>query len=364
MSILKGIGPLKAFINTPLAYLCTRELFLSSDSPRCELYVIATNRRSMQRIRELASKDRNVKVKIILSGYDTRSTGGKVLSIAKLLISKLWLRKALRTIGPEDQIVVSHLSNPYTRLVLESSRHSGVRAIVVDDGTATLLDHDAFVREGVLTVSGAQPRATNALARAEALLFSSSTISSDQISFFSFWPLRNSGPELLPQNTFSSLRARVQDFESEASVYFIGQPLTHNGRLSDEEYRRYIYDIVEHYSKQGLRLVYFPHPRENCASFQNSIDIREPNVPFELYLLEQKRLPTVVASVFSTSIFSVHSIFGSRIRYEAIWSENYINQLKNKNPILFQFMLNILENSSDFSIISDLETGRTNVEDH
>jgi hypothetical protein len=325
---------MKVFVNTALPYLCARELWLEAGKPPCTLFVIARYRAALRQTLELAQQDPDVTVRPLLSGYDAGPAGlvGKLSGLWKLAVARARLGAVLRRLDPADQVVVGHLTNPFTRLILKRCREIGIRPVAVDDGTTTLLDHDVLVTDGRLTMDNAPRRALTLTARAEELLFSSQPIEAGDFSYFSYWPLKGAGPLAVTRNEFVRLRNTVRSRQNSDQVYFVGQPFVRRGLVSQETYTGFIAQLADHYSALGLRLVYFPHPKEDMATFPAQIEIRRPASPFELYLLLEDILPRVVAGFFSASISLTHLLFGDRIRCDMFWGGDAILNDLNATP--------------------------------
>ena len=346
--------PIKAFITNPLAYICLRELRDFLESPDIHVYVITWNTRIQNQIKELAKMDNGISVSNVTPSFKTPALA-KMLYLPIILTARIRLWIAMASLHADDRIVVAQLSSPYIKYVIRLSKKRKKKIIAVDDGLSTLVQYGILSDIGYLDTESQQKASMSFLSRLENLIFSNHVIYADDISYFSFFPLEAFGPALLRRNTFPSIREMKKFQKSENFVYFIGQPHTRAGRTSKEDYKKLIMDVAKFYRNRNLRMVYFPHPKEDTSQFEGVIEIRRPVVPFEMYLINQEEIPVVVSSIFSTSIFICQSIFGNQMKYELIWTEPVLRSLLKPNHSLLSSLMFLTKGSNDFTIVSSFE---------
>jgi hypothetical protein len=92
---------------------------------------------------------------------------------------------------------------------------------------------------------------------------------------------------------------------------FIGSPLVNFGLISKEVFQQIIVYLKNFFD--GQELVYIRH-RTEPEEFPGNLKCVSFDRPIELYLLENKILPPVVASFFSTAGINLHRIFGNRLQ--------------------------------------------------
>lgn len=342
----------KAFIPTPLAYLCARELWTSRGITDCEVFIITRNKVTAEQIRKLADDDKNVKVFEILTGLN-KEKGKKWTYIESILKARLRLHKVLKRVKQSDNIIVSQIANPYMRLIIKRCKYLLSNVIVVDDGASTLVEYDILTKDGALTVDNEAQKTNSILTQIEQLIFSTEEIQSKQVVYFTFWPLKANGPKLLPRNNFQTLINKRKKYKQECSVYFIGQPWVHAGWVNEETYTEYILKIASYYANKKLNFIYFPHRNETPTMLEGKIKIRRPDIPFELYLINKETLPKVVAGFFSTSIATTLYLFDGIICCEMHWSNKTVKKISKKFPIVFNVLKNISKESSSVKIINE-----------
>lgn len=345
------------FIHTPLSYLCIREYVPYADGKELHLYVVARSRSAADQICQLATKDRWNSITIVLSGFRP-GWAGKFASIAQIVRARHKLGAALASLKPQDTVVVSHLGNPYTRYVLDRCRRRCGEIVVVDDGTTTLIEYAALARDGALTMNNTPGRSKALTARIEEACLSSSPIAAGEVSYFSFWDLRDPGPKRLRRNGFALLRSELARYAHEDSVYFVGQPFVRRGLLSAEAYASIISRIAQHFAGKGLRFVYFPHRNEDVEAAGHGYELRYTDLPFELYIMRENALPRVIAGFYSACLITTKYILGDNVRHEVFWGFEAVAPARSQFPEIADAFTGEAERSASFLINTELGSAR------
>lgn len=115
----------------------------------------------------------------------------------------------------------------------------------------------------------------------------------------------NDNIKLIP-NDFECLTSNIKFEKKDSLVYFIGQPYVENGFISKNNFNNFFKKFKEN------SVMYFPHRNEKIENlkFLESLGIQLcfSDIPFELFLLDNKKLPNKIISFSSSVLFSARSI--------------------------------------------------------
>lgn len=309
-------------IHTPLAYLCLREYLARYPYRERYLYVLATSRAAYDGIVRLQEEDDWTGIHPLSRGR-TNLPLDRLVAPFRLSQARWRLGRRLAGLGDRDEIVLSHLNNPFARFVVERRRDATKPVTVVDDGTTTLFEFGALTRRGSLTTKDYSNRGNNWNAQFERLLFSEAPIRADDVRYFSFWPLSRlaniNSPDILAENDFSHLRKSRVNSAPLPNVYFVGQPFVRRQVLDASAYAQILERIVDHYARQNISMVYFPHRNEDRRLLPQSLEVRAIDRPFELYLRDAERLPQRIAGFYSNCLMTTKHLFADTIEHELFW---------------------------------------------
>lgn len=315
-------GGVHCFVHSPLAYLCMREYIAAREIKKAHLYVIATSPRSATMLEQLAKCDCWESERILSRG-NRKGVLGRFISALLLAVCALRMRLVLRKVGRQDEIVLCHLANPYSRLIASRWRQisPGTLITVVDDGTTTLVEHEVLRRDSVLSTNNAPRRARHLYSFLEERLFSSKCVFAEDIRYFSMWDLSDDGlPKVLsPKNDFANIRANFTSRPRRNAVHFIGQPFVRRGLLSAEEYGEILDGIRDSYTARDLEFFYFPHRNEDTSGYGDRFRMVRLDIPYELHLANSHEWPSVLAGFYSACIASSLAIFGDELDCELFW---------------------------------------------
>lgn len=305
------------FVFTALGYINALEFLTEAGFVgKRHLFIIPSTEISAQQIRRLAKSHDWTRVHLVWPG-DRPGVLAKSISSLRLLKISLWFRLALSRMTPDDHVVVSHLDNPYSRLISQHRIKQFAPVVVVDDGLSTLLCHKEMAKWGELPLGRVKP---SMRARLERALLSRSAVPARAVRFFSMFSLEPcDGVASIGKNRLVTLRQMIRSQQTTEHVYFIGQPWLRAGRSDEREYYSAVERIREHYRQQGLEFIYIPHRNENRAEVAKRFRTLETELPLELFLLEASCLPQVLAGFFSTCLLTGFYVFGSKMRYEFFW---------------------------------------------
>jgi hypothetical protein len=137
----------------------------------------------------------------------------------------------------------------------------------------------------------------------------------------------------------------------EKKCFFLAQPLFQQGliKLSKSEYFSKLNDIRNFYEKQGIRFFYLPHPREEVLKeIADKFKIIRPESVVELFFVIHQKIPSHIASFFSTSLITTKSMLAQDRRNINIESWRLKDNLWHESRRIY--ILDIYEKLSDFGI--------------
>ena len=205
------------------------------------------------------------------------------------------------------RLVVGNILNPWMRFLVSHSRAKEI--IILDDGNATIpiLQENRKIEE--------QFRIPPQMKIRKNMLISwlqNSPVMNNQLKFFTVFDSWDNNHTLIKiSNDFGYMKQFVGSFETTAEVLFIGSPLVNFGLISGEVFQQLLTSLIKYFI--GHELIYVRH-RTEPEEFPGNLKCISFDRPIELYLLENKILPPVVASFFSTAGINLHRIFGNRLQ--------------------------------------------------
>jgi hypothetical protein len=112
-------------------------------------------------------------------------------------------------------------------------------------------------------------------------------------------------------NDFDYLKHFAGSFIRTNELLIIGSPLVNFGLISKEVFQQVLTSLEKNFA--GHELIYVRH-RTEPDEFPGNFKCVSFDKPVELYLLENKILPSMVASFFSTAGINLHRIFGDQLQ--------------------------------------------------
>ena len=130
-----------------------------------------------------------------------------------------------------------------------------------------------------------------------------------EIKFFTFFEHDMIG-ESIQHNFENLINKRTLEFFDDR-LYFLGSPVVEDGILTESKYFELVHDYL--LSSNCTNKYYLPHRREKKNKIEKIIDetgveILYVNLPVEIHLLKNKIEPSVVASLFSTALYTLSKI--------------------------------------------------------
>lgn len=339
-------------IHTPLAYLCLREYLAQYPYRETFLYVLASSPGSARQIEELSRADRWSGVEVLGEGRES-GLAGKVKALLDLFARRRKLAAMLAQMRPDDDLVLTHLRNPYARWIAKHRR--GVRPIIaIDEGTTTLVEFEILAEYGRISLENASQRFPTAFKKIENRVFSSSDIESRQLAYFSFWPLdvlaTPQSPPVLGTNPLALIRQGNRTKERSQEAFVFGQPFVRAGHLSAEDYAGILDDIADHYARLGVRMVYFPHRNEDVGPDPEKFEIRRLSEPFELYYMRSPERPAFVGGFFSAAMLTTYYLDGKDLAFDFFWQYEQLQEKRAQNRQIEMLVAHEMANGAQFKI--------------
>lgn len=136
-------------------------------------------------------------------------------------------------------------------------------------------------------------------------------------------------------NNFNFLTSNIKFEKNDCLVYFIGTPVVENGLVSKTNFNNFFKNIKEN------NIMYFPHRREKIENlkFLESLGIKLcfSNIPFELFLLDSKKLPSKIISFSSSVLFTSRSILKNnfnKVDFYYIELNDFVTEKKIDNHLI------------------------------
>jgi len=325
---------------TPHSYLNACELQFKFRLPEESLYIyfLTEHRESLRQIENMldSTTREGINQGGIMGGEIRFLFGSKGRRIGRSKISELIL--VIRNfvyifflsihISKIKRLVIANILNPWMRFLVSRSRAEEI--IVLDDGNATIpiLQENRNIEEQFRIPSQLKARKNWLMSRLQ-----NSPIMNARLKFFTVFDSWDKDHTLIKiPNDLGYMKQFAGSFKTTSEVLFIGSPLVNFGLISEEVFQRLIAYLKKFFN--GLELVYVRH-RTEPEEFHGGLKCISFEKPIELYLLENKILPPVVASFFSTAGINLHRIFGNRIQVinmripdHLITNPQYANLLK------------------------------------
>ena len=144
-------------------------------------------------------------------------------------------------------------------------------------------------------------------------LFYPSKIRLDKLTYYTIYPGVSGGALDNVVHVKPRLPIVVQKRKRVNEVWFIGSPLVATGLIAKEKMVKLMMDLRCVVEAMGAKLVYFPHRTERGVDYIKGIELREPDLPFELYYWSAAMTPVLVTSVLSSAILNLKILFNKDI---------------------------------------------------
>jgi hypothetical protein len=136
------------------------------------------------------------------------------------------------------------------------------------------------------------------------------TVFIDRIRYYTVYPRLNGAPGdgisiIHPQLPDDMKRQRRQIPE----IWYIGSPLVQAGLMSETRQREILSGLRDASLATGARLVHYKHRSEKYGSPCLGIEVREPELPFEVYFGLSDVRPMAIVSVVSSVIMHMELFF-------------------------------------------------------
>ena len=299
---------------TPHSYMNACELQYKFKLPEESLYIyfLTEHRESLRQIE-------NIMVSTSLGGISWGATrflfGRNGRKIGKNKVSEIlfFIRNFVYIlclsirISRVRRLVIGNILNPWMRFLVSNSRAEEI--IILDDGNATIpiLLENKNIEEQFRIPPQLKTRKNRLMSRLQ-----NSPVMNNRLKFFTVFDSWDKSHSLIKiSNDLDYMKQFTSSFERSSEVLFIGSPLVNFGLVSKEVFQQLVLYLQKFFDVHEL--VYVRH-RTESEEFSGNLKCVIPDKPIELYLLENKILPPIVASFFSTAGINLHRIFGNRLQ--------------------------------------------------
>jgi hypothetical protein len=239
-----------------------------------------------------------------------------------------YIKMALKSVGKNvDKLFFGEYRSVFTNHIVNCFHPE--KNYLVDDGMA-VLSYSKF-------------HENNSLNKIKHRLFGYQTtlIKHD---FFTLFDLQN---KKVIRNNFYHAKSKIVAKPTKNQCLFIGQPLVELGIVNRNYYKKYLSDIVKYLD--GTELIYALHRRNDMdwiRELADELDFKyiRYDTPLELALINSDYLPKIIATSFSTAIYTLKLLFED---IEAISIEINTDEIHTT----YSSWLNIKEYNSEFNSI-------------
>ncbi|SFV75661.1 hypothetical protein MNB_SM-3-1076 [hydrothermal vent metagenome] len=134
----------------------------------------------------------------------------------------------------------------------------------------------------------------------------------DDINLFTYFDLDDFRNSKIIKNDLTHFQKKyLKNSKKDNNIYLLGQPLVSTHLLKEEDYFSYLELIQSTYKE---KIVYIPHRTEIISDKLQSynsdrFEIRNINMPVELYFLEQQIYPKTIISFMTTAFFTLKKFY-------------------------------------------------------
>ena len=134
----------------------------------------------------------------------------------------------------------------------------------------------------------------------------------DNIDLFTYFDLKATRKYKIIKNNLENFQKKyIIKNNNDTDIYFLGQALVSLKFISEDEYFNYLDLVISLYNE---KIVYIPHRTEIISDKLNSyksdkFEIREINMPIELYFLQNNKYPTHIISFMTTAFFTLKKLY-------------------------------------------------------
>jgi hypothetical protein len=144
--------------------------------------------------------------------------------------------------------------------------------------------------------------------------------------FFSFFEYLKNNNLIFVRNNFNFLKSKIQKLRFDSKIiYIVGSASVERKILTKSIFSKIINLIL---AKNNDKIIYYvPHRLETDLSVVKNfkrIKIKKFNLPLEVALIREEKIPKKIISFYSTCLFTLNKIYGSKIKYY-----NFSYNLKN-----------------------------------
>jgi len=315
---------------TPHSYLNAYELQYKFRLPKESLYIyfLTEHRESIRQIEKIIDQSTWGRIRFLFGQKGRKIGKSKISEILFTLRNFAYIFCLSIRIAKVRRLVIGNILNPWMRFLVSHSHAEEI--IILDDGNATIpiLQENRNIEEQFRIPPQLKARKNRLLSWLQ-----NSPVMNNKLIFFTVfnaWDDNHTVKKI--SNDFGYLKQFVGSFKTTAEVLFIGSPLVNFGLISKEVFQQLVEYLKIFFD--GQELVYVRH-RTEPEEFSGNLKCVSFDRPIELYLLENKIIPAIVASFFSTAGINLHKIFGNqlhvlniRIPDNLITNTKYANVLK------------------------------------
>lgn len=314
-------------ISSPLQLLCAIEAIKHFDLIKNKLIIVNMgNHQNAKQILNLYQNYIDLFDNILLLEYDA-SIIGWLCKFGKL--KKEFKNKKVNKIFIGD--LRDGLSCHFVRKINSNE------ILLLDDGFASILPmNEISVAKNYITK-------LNKLAKKVLTFYEYKPLYDFKFKHFTFFDKK-----LIPNgyyHRFQNIKNNSKNkIYNQNEIIFLGAPLVEEGLITKQDYLTEIYKFNKKYSSSTI--IYIPHRRESLENVKYIINkfgftLLIINEPIELYYLREANEPYMIASFFSTALYTLSKLLVKTKIHVIIIDSNSILDRKNHIKKVYDILLSI-----------------------
>ncbi len=133
------------------------------------------------------------------------------------------------------------------------------------------------------------------------------------------------------ENDYSYLKEVIKNQKESTIIYFIGDPHVERGYLTKETYLNKLRQVKNTFEEKVVYIARLYEDKNKLNEISKIITVLENDVPFEMYMVNQKIKPKILIGYHSSVFFNAHKMFGESLEYYFIKLPNFTNKIHYAN---------------------------------
>jgi hypothetical protein len=294
---------------TPHSYLnaCELQYKLKLSKESMYIYFLTEHRESLRQINNIIDSTKWQRIRFLFGQKGRKIGKNKFFELLILIRNHIYVLYLNLFISQARRLVIGNILNPWMKFLV--SRSNAKEIFILDDGNSTIpiLMENRNINDKFCIPPQLKSRKNRLMFRLQNL-----PVRNNRLIFFTIfdqWDENHSMKKII--NNLEFLKMFDGSFHKTNEVLLIGSPLADFGLITKEVFHKVLLAIQEYFT--GQEVVYVRH-RTESEELPGELKTISLDKPVELYLLENRILPSVVASFFSSAGINLNRIFGNQLK--------------------------------------------------